>query len=56
VLLSGDHARIAAWRKEQSIRKTARVRPDLLAGASLSDAEREIVQEETDRAAKPEEG
>ena len=56
VLLSGDHARIAAWRKEQSIRKTARVRPDLLAGASLSDAEREIVQEETGRAAKPEEG
>ena len=39
VLLSGDHARIAAWRREQSIQKTARVRPDLLDRAELSDDE-----------------
>lgn len=30
VLLSGNHAEIAAWRQEQSRLKTARVRPDLL--------------------------
>ena len=30
ILLSGHHARIAQWRSEQSILKTAAVRPDLL--------------------------
>lgn len=30
VLLSGDHARIAAWRREQAQRRTAERRPDLL--------------------------
>ncbi len=30
VLLSGDHAKIAAWRREQAERRTAEVRPDLL--------------------------
>ncbi len=32
VLLSGDHARIAAWRREQSERRTRAVRPDLRGG------------------------
>jgi tRNA (guanine37-N1)-methyltransferase len=31
VLLSGNHARIAAWRREQSVLKTRRYRPELLA-------------------------
>ncbi|WP_148614491.1 tRNA (guanosine(37)-N1)-methyltransferase TrmD [Nocardioides rubriscoriae] len=30
VLLSGDHARIAAWRHDQAVRRTAQRRPDLL--------------------------
>lgn len=30
VLLSGDHAKIAAWRREQSLQRTAQRRPDLL--------------------------
>jgi len=30
VLLSGDHARVARWRHEQSLRRTAERRPDLL--------------------------
>jgi tRNA (guanine37-N1)-methyltransferase len=30
VLLSGDHARIAAWRHAQAVRRTAERRPDLL--------------------------
>jgi len=33
VLLSGNHAQIARWRREQSLRLTARQRPDLLARA-----------------------
>ncbi|MDI6775349.1 MAG: tRNA (guanosine(37)-N1)-methyltransferase TrmD [Verrucomicrobiota bacterium] len=33
VLLSGDHARIAAWRMEQSETRTRKRRPDLLARA-----------------------
>ena len=34
VLRSGDHARVAAWRREQAIRRTAQRRPDLLAGTA----------------------
>lgn len=30
ILLSGDHGKIAAWRKEQSLRRTQERRPDLL--------------------------
>ena len=30
VLLSGDHGKIAAWRHEQAVRRTAERRPDLL--------------------------
>ncbi len=30
ILLSGNHAAIAAWRREQQIERTKRVRPDLL--------------------------
>jgi len=40
VLLSGDHARIAAWRHEQAVRRTAERRPDLLPPSSaLADVE-----------------
>lgn len=31
ILLSGNHAAIAAWRKDQQVERTKRVRPDLLA-------------------------
>ncbi len=44
VLLSGDHARIAAWRRRQAIYRTWRTRPDLLERARLSAAERELVE------------
>lgn len=39
VLLSGHHKNIAAWYREQSILRTARKRPDLLAKAELSEKE-----------------
>ena len=32
VLQSGDHARIARWRRDEALRRTAERRPDLLAG------------------------
>ncbi len=35
VLLSGDHGRIAAWRRDEAVRRTAQRRPDLLAPASV---------------------
>lgn len=36
VLLSGDHARIARWRREQAIQRTQSRRPDLMATAEAS--------------------
>jgi tRNA (guanine37-N1)-methyltransferase len=35
VLLSGNHGAIAAWRREQQLERTARVRPDLLPPANI---------------------
>jgi tRNA (guanine37-N1)-methyltransferase len=40
VLLSGDHARIAAWRRRQALARTLTRRPDLLERASLTDDDR----------------
>ncbi|NTU70361.1 MAG: tRNA (guanosine(37)-N1)-methyltransferase TrmD [Coriobacteriia bacterium] len=50
VLRSGDHGKIAAWRREQAIRKTAATRPDLLARASLTEAERALAGPDEDSA------
>ncbi len=43
VLLSGHHANIAAWRRQQSLLRTQRMRPDLLAQANLSPAEKDFL-------------
>ena len=40
VLLSGHHANIEQWRREQSILRTAKYRPDLLEKAVLTEKER----------------
>lgn len=40
VLLNGDHAKIAAWRREQAILATAQRRPDMLRTAPLTERER----------------
>ncbi len=45
VLLSGHHAEIARWRREQAILRTARRRPDLLAQLDLSPAERALAEQ-----------
>ncbi len=56
VLRSGDHARIARWRREQSLRRTWERRPDLLAHADLTDEERALLarwEEERQQEAHP---
>jgi tRNA (guanine37-N1)-methyltransferase len=44
VLLSGDHARIAKWRREQVIIRTLERRPELLDKANLSLEEKKLVE------------
>lgn len=39
ILLSGDHARVDAWRREQSILRTMERRPDLMETAELTEEE-----------------
>ena len=45
VLLSGDHENIRRWRRRQALLNTIKKRPDLLAGAILTEEEREILEE-----------
>ena len=44
MLLSGHHANVEAWRREQSVIRTAKWRPDLLEHAELTQKERQIVK------------
>jgi tRNA (guanine37-N1)-methyltransferase len=39
VLLSGNHAQIARWRRKEALRRTRRRRPDLFARLDLSSKE-----------------
>ncbi|MGE5131864.1 MAG: tRNA (guanosine(37)-N1)-methyltransferase TrmD [Gemmatimonadota bacterium] len=46
VLLSGDHAAIARWRRDEALRRTAATRPDLVAALSagaLDDRDRQVL-------------
>jgi len=53
VLLSGDHAAIARWRREQVLRRTFERRPDLLRNADLSPEDRRFVRTlESERSAR----
>ena len=45
VLLSGDHAKIKAWRRQESLRATKKFRPDLLEKAELTPKERKLLEE-----------
>ena len=53
VLLSGHHADVAAWRRRQSIERTARRRPDLLARVTLTPAEQRWADEARADASEP---
>jgi tRNA (guanine37-N1)-methyltransferase len=44
VLLSGDHAAIRRWRREEALRATLARRPDLLARAPLDAADRAFLR------------
>ena len=46
VLLSGNHAKIARWRREQSLLRTLRRRPDLLERINLTDKEKRFLEKE----------
>ena len=45
VLLSGDHAKIKAWRRQESLRATKKFRPDLLEKAELTVKEKKLLEE-----------
>ena len=51
MLLSGDHAKIAAWRRADAIVRTCERRPDLIATADLTDKERQRAEELLERIA-----
>ena len=44
-LLSGDHGRVARWRRKQALKATRERRPDLLGAARLSAEDRALLQE-----------
>ncbi|HKY89293.1 MAG TPA: tRNA (guanosine(37)-N1)-methyltransferase TrmD, partial [Candidatus Limnocylindrales bacterium] len=65
VLVSGDHGAVETWRLRESLRRTARRRPDLLAGRESRPRERELLADleledaarrGTRQGAEPEEG
>ena len=45
ILLSGHHANVEKWRREQSVIRTAKWRPDLLEGAELTPEEKRLAEE-----------
>jgi len=45
-ILSGDHARIRAWRRRQSVLRTAQRRPDLLEKMNLSPQEQALLDDQ----------
>lgn len=45
ILLSGNHAKVDKWRREQSLKRTFERRPDLLREAELSDEDRNFLSE-----------
>ena len=44
ILLSGDHGRVARWRREQSLLRTLQKRPDLLETADLTEEDRKFLE------------
>src|SRR5687767_5555323 len=44
VLLSGDHAKIEKWRREQALERTFKKRPDMIEKAELSEKDRKFIE------------
>ncbi len=51
ILLSGDHAKIDKWRREQSLLRTLNKRPDILEKADLSKADQKFLKAHREDAA-----
>lgn len=45
VLLSGDHGKVAAYRRKEALRRTLRMRPDLIKKAGLTDNDKKLIAE-----------
>jgi tRNA (guanine37-N1)-methyltransferase len=45
MLLSGHHANIEVWRREQALKRTFTRRPDLLKKLTLSDQDKKYLQQ-----------
>ncbi len=46
VLRSGDHARVARWRRAASLARTMQLRPDMMAArGGLSEKDRDLLEE-----------
>jgi tRNA (guanine37-N1)-methyltransferase len=45
ILLSGDHAKIEKWRREQALTRTFNKRPDMLENAELNDKDEKFIQD-----------
>ena len=52
ILLSGDHAKVDQWRRQQSLLRTLARRPDLLEKAELTEKERNFLEEHINRTSK----
>lgn len=48
ILLSGHHANIQKWRREQQLLMTLKKRPDMLKDAPLTEADREFLRKHSD--------
>jgi tRNA (guanine37-N1)-methyltransferase len=44
VLISGDHAKIEKWRREQALTRTLNKRPDMLEKAELNEADKKFIK------------
>jgi tRNA (guanine37-N1)-methyltransferase len=49
ILVSGDHASVARWRREQALKTTAQRRPELLRNQVLTESEREFLCRELEK-------
>jgi tRNA (guanine37-N1)-methyltransferase len=52
ILVSGDHAKIEKWRREQSLLRTLERRPDLFEKADLSEKDRKFVESQKSKVVK----
>ena len=56
VLLSGDHKKVAQWRREQALLRTRERRPDLFSKVELTKADRKFLSEQEAKEAEKSEG